>query len=198
MDEDKITTTDTDFSDDYAEALDATPKEVRMFIWSEAFNLILTAIAETYHLSESQKEAMKRVAIETLIGTITPISRQIKLSDAGITNELQDKVLEAINEEIVSRALAQVELYNELNEEQPEEAPVKTGPSEIATPTVKTVDAPSPAEVLASLQDRLTKPSTVAPITRDYSVTRSTPATKIIEEAPRSPSMDIYREAPEK
>ena len=197
MDEDKITTTDIEFSDDYAEALDTTPKEVRMFMWSEAFKLILTAIAETYKLTESQKEVVKRVAIETLIGTITPISRQIKLSDAGITNELQDKILEAINEEIVSRALAQVELYNELNEEQIEEASQKTGPSDVATPTVKAVNAPSPADVLASIQDRLTKPSTVAPITRDYSVTRATPAVKA-PDTPKMPSMDIYREAPEK
>ncbi len=197
MDEDKITTTDIEFSDDYAEALDATPKEVRMFMWSEAFKLILTAVAETYHLTEAQKEVVKRVTMETLVGTITPISRQIKLSDAGITNELQDKILDAINDEIVSRALVQVELYNELNQEQPEEDRVKTGPSETANPAAKTIDAPSPADVLASLQDRLTKPSTVAPITRDYSVNRASPIAKT-EEAPRSPSIDIYREAPEK
>lgn len=59
--------------------------------------------------------------------------------------------------------------------------------------------APSPAQVLANIQERLTKPTTVAPITRDYSVTRSPESsTPKVDASPRTPSMDIYREVPDK
>jgi hypothetical protein len=176
--------TPEEFPSDYAEALNSTPTDVRDFMWSDAFEFILKAIGDTYKLNDNQRDVVKRVTMETLVGTITPVSRQIRLSDVGITGELQDNILEAINEEIVSRALGQIELYNELNEEEKEE--VEQEKKDV-----------SPAQALANIQERLTKPSVVAPITRDYSVSRSA-ETKIEPEAPRTPSIDIYREVPEK
>ncbi|MEK7106296.1 MAG: hypothetical protein AAB895_02980 [Patescibacteria group bacterium] len=194
MNDDEIKTTEDnkeDFTDDYAVALDNTPEEVRNFIWSEAFKLILKAIGDTYRLNDEQRDVVRRVTIETLIGNITPIARQIRLSDVGMTGELQDNILEAINDEVISRALVQIELTNqEESQAQELEQESKSGPSE-------NMSAPSPAQALANIQERLTKPSTVAPITRDYSVSRNTESTPKDESSSRAPSMDIYREIPE-
>lgn len=181
-----------EFSDDYLEALEATPVEVRNFMWSEAFTLILTAIGETFKLSDEQREVVKRVTMETLVGTITPIGRRVRLSDAGMMGELQDNILEAINDEIISRALVQVELATE------KESEVETTDEKDGIGPKDTTDAPSPMQALASIQERLTKPSTLAPITRDYSVSRpETTTPKQNDVANKQPSIDIYRELPE-
>ncbi len=183
------TNTDADevtFSNDYEEALANTPPEVKAFMWSQAFDFILKAIGDTFKLNDKQRDEIKRVTMETLVGTITPVARQIRLSDVGVTGEVQDGVLGAINEEIVSRSLAQIEKVSEDIEYEKE-----------LKKQEEQENAPSPSQALANIQERLSKPMAVAPITRDYSVTRpSEPITKV-ESPAKSPSMDIYREIPE-
>lgn len=196
MDDQKLnTTTDIDeinFSNDYEEALANTPPEVRAFMWSDAFNFILKAIGDTYKLNDKQRDEVRRVTMETLVGTITPVARQIRLSDAGITGEVQDNVLEAINEEIVSRSLAQIEKVNEDTEYEKE---LKKQEDKVTASDL--TNAPSPSQALANIQERLSKPSAIAPITRDYSVSRAPEPTSKNESPVRAPSMDIYREIPE-
>jgi hypothetical protein len=177
---------EVNFSNDYEEALANTPPEVRAFMWSQAFSFILKAIGDNFKLNDKQRDEVRRVAMETLVGTIAPVARQIRLSDVGVTGEIQDGVLEAINEEIVSRSLAQIEKVTEDIEYEKELKKQEEQDS-----------APSPSQALANIQERLSKPSTIAPITRDYSVSRpSEPVTKT-ESPARAPSMDIYREIPE-
>jgi hypothetical protein len=192
MDEEITTTIDTqrdDFVDEYIEALDTIPEEVRQFLWSEAFTLILKAIGETYRLTEEQQKAVRRVVMGIVTDTSTPISRQIELSDAGITGDLQNKVLQAINDEILSRMAAQMEFEDGLLDQE------NTNTStEIAK--TQNVSAPSPLEALAMIKDRLAKPGSITPTKRDYSDTLTTtpntpPATSI-------KSIDPYRELPEK
>ncbi len=190
MENDNLKTTQNvnvsdDFVDEYSEALSAVPEEVRRFMWSDAFKIIIKAIAKTYNLSEEQSKVVEQIAVETLLEIITPIARQARLSSANITGDLQDAVLQAINEEIVSRALTQIEIQNDLDTE---EATAEETTSQAV------ISAPSPLEALASIQEKLAKPAAIAPIKRDYSLEKpaanSTPAQK--------PTFDIYREVPEK
>lgn len=55
--------------------------------------------------------------------------------------------------------------------------------------------ATSPAQALASIKERLSSPSIVAPITRDHSFTKSDGAEEKVAETPK---IDPYREIPEK
>ena len=172
-------------TDEYSDALEAVPAEVRRFMWSDAFKTIITTIGKAAKLDGRQTEIVKEIAIETLMETITPIARRAKLSSVGIDQELQDTILEAINDEIVSRALNQVEIETDLSVVESIENKIELQ---------ENTDAPSPTEALLSIQERLSKPTAIAPIKRDYSLEKpaanSTPAQK--------PTFDIYREVPEK
>jgi hypothetical protein len=192
MNEEELKINEYEETDDYAEALESTPIEVRSFMWSDTFSVILNTISDVYRLNDNQRDVLKSVVMETLVGTITPISRQIKLSDVGITGELQDKVLQSISQEILSRAI--VEIDNGLATE--EDSFFNT--ENIGSATAE-VQAPSPLQALNSIQERLTKPTTVAPITtRDYSINKSEQSTTThTEMSPKPKIMDIYRELPE-
>lgn len=184
MNEEEINTIEEE--DEYLETLESVPEEVRKFLWSDAFTTIVKAISSAHRLTPDQEVVLRDVAIKTLIGDTTPIARRSELGDAGISGDLQESILDAINEELISRAIFQVEEYKNLNID---ENPTRE----------QGISAPSPAQALANIKERLTKPSTVAPITRDYSVTRS-PDSSLpkVDPSTRAPSMDIYREIPEK
>lgn len=177
-----------DFSDEYAEALETVPPEVRAFMWSDAFNLLLKNISEAYKFSSNQYDVLRDVVMKTLVGTITPVSRRGALSEAGINNEVQDQVLQTINEEIVSRALTQIEEYKYLNEE--------TVSGEISSDQN---DAPSPIQALEAIKQRLSQNTVIASSTRDLS------SEKVKEDIKSSsiqnitkPQIDPYRELPDK
>jgi hypothetical protein len=117
------------------------------------------------------------------------------LSDSGIVGENQKNILSTIDQEIISRAVTQIENYKDEetlyqdNQNLDQETPVSINTE---------IQAPSPLQALNSIQERLTKPNTVAPITtRDYSVTKSEPAALQTDMSPKPKIMDIYRELPE-
>jgi hypothetical protein len=172
-----------ELSDEYSEALDMVPPEVRAFLWSDAFNIILNVISETYKLNNTQKDVVRNIAKETLIGVLTPVSRRTMLADVGIIGELQENILNAINDEIISRAIVQVENYNELHNNKD---------SELGT-DIEVLRAPTPTQALANIQERLSQPKIVTPSKRDYSVEKINTPT---QETLKAPSIDPYRELP--
>ncbi len=186
----KTTIDDQEFIDDYAEALNTVPPEVRAFLWSDVFTIILNVIGDTFKLNDNQKDMVRKVAKETLIGILTPVSRRIMLADVGIVGELQDNILNSINEEIISRALVQVEDYTELY-----------GNKDVSTETSinsnNIISAPSPVQALASIQERLSQASTIAPVKRDYSVEKPGEISSGTVTAPKPLAPDPYREMPE-
>ncbi len=191
MNPDELNTTinTTDYVDDYALALDSVPPEVRRFLWSEAFTLIIKATGDTYNLNDAQRDVLKRVVMETIVGTITPVSRRATLSEAGIVGETQEKILEAIDDEIIFRTLVQIQEYNDLytNKDNLENGTVAENLDKT------TISAPSPIQALASIKERLSQASTIATTKRDYSVDKSAPVQDIVK-----PKIDPYREPPTK
>ena len=188
MNENEVNTTALDdyLVDDYAIALNSVPPEVRAFMWSDVFAIILKVIGDTYKLNDKQREVLKSVAMETLIGTLTPVSRRVRLSDVGIVGETQDGILEAINEEIISRALVQIEEYKELK-----------GSEDTSFIPSEKIEAPSPVQALASIKERLSQPSNIASTKRDYSLEKPEVPDVSIQKIEK-PTIDPYRELPEK
>ena len=176
-----------EFSDEYAEALETVPPEVRAFMWSEAFNVLLNKIGEAYKLTANQNDVLRDVVMKTLVGTITPVSRQGILSGAGITNEIQDQVLQTVNEEIISRALTQIQEYNDLNQE------TETYDDSNAVENT----APSPIQALEAIKQRLSQNTTIASTKRDVSLENLEVKPSSIQDIAK-PSIDPYRELPDK
>lgn len=192
MNEEPLTTEET--SDEYLELLEAVPEEVRRFIWSDAFALIIQTISKAYTLTDQQSVTLKEITLEMLTDTTTPVAIRAKLSEVGILGDFQDTILQTIDEEIISRALAQIKKYNE------EESLLGETPSSETNFLVETKknereNAPSPVEALAMIKDRLSKPNTITPTKRDYS--NEIVAEPTISEAPTGiKSVDPYRELP--
>lgn len=164
------------------ESFDSIPEEVKDYIYSKKFVDLFTKFLAGEQLSVIDCDQLKgslygflaqENSEDDLIKTIHEVSKTADSSQRiidWIKTNVTDKVLDLV-----------VDAYVE-NEEDEEESSEETTGSE---------------KTFINIEDRLSKPSTVAPITRDYSVTRST-ETPNSEPAPRAPSMDIYREIPEK
>jgi phage FluMu gp28-like protein len=189
MDE-EIITTEENKKDEYLEALESIPPEVRRFMWSDAFTLILKAIGEAYKLNDSQKETLRQVVMGILTDTTTPIATRAKLSDVGISGELQENILNEINEEIISRVLVQIQEYKDYDELTKE---VSEG-DKVPTPEGPTV---SPVQALDNIKQALSQPTSIAPTKRDYSLEKLDTTIKQAPSEPRPKTMDIYRELPE-
>lgn len=170
MNEDDIKKEEQDLEDD----IFLVPEEVQDFVWSDAFDAFFDIAEKVIPLSPEEKKFMKLASYDIVL-------RNIPFEDAGkwllernIEKEKVVKMLYIIETELLKYVKAFIE--EETEEELPE-----------------AVSTPSPKEALMSIQERLSKPSAIAPIKRDYSLDK--PAS----EAPVSkPSFDIYREIPEK
>lgn len=172
MNTDPITTEDQVL----AAALQNVPAEVEDFMWSDAFTIIIDAVQETLGLTEDQKKRVRIASYDILTGlkTMEDISKDFSVDTPP---ELVAKILYAIDSEIITRAENITEFYTE-NPDESEQS---------------IQSAPSPADVLARLNQTLTKPATIAPVKREYSAPTTAPSEPITK-----PSVDPYREIPEK
>lgn len=180
MDQDNITTEEKELQ----EALLLVPEEVQDFMWSDAFEYILDAGEKVIPLSTEEKELTRQTAYDLLLQTTTIEKAGEKFVEGGMEKEKAVKILYFIDTEILKRARNIMQYEDDIN-------------AQIAD--LDKVEAPSPMQAMANIQERLTKPMTVAPITRDYSITHvPQPITPKVDVAPASSSMDIYREVPDK
>jgi hypothetical protein len=163
----EIITNEEEVSDDYLEVLESVPAEVRRFMWSEAFTLIIKTIAKAYKLTDGQKEVLRRVTTQILTNTDTPVLTRTQFADIGITGENQENILKSIEEEIVSRALVQIVKYDD-EIELTEEALYETGGADHIASTAS-LEAPSPAQTISIIAERLSKPASITPTKRDLS-----------------------------
>jgi hypothetical protein len=167
---------------DFEEALLLVPEEVQDFMWSDAFEYILDTAEKVIPLSKDEKDSMRRAAYDLLINLSDIETTGERLVSGGIDKEKVVKILYIIDTEILAAAKNIMEYEDDITNQ---------------ISKLNEGSAPSPMQALASIQERLTKSSTVAPITRDYSVTRATEVAQKTDSAPKAPSMDIYREIPE-
>ncbi len=169
------------------DAFDKIPEEVKHYIYSKIFVTSFEKLCSDENLEKDSVTQLKGslygylAQIETedgLLRSIHSVSKSIESSQ---------RIIDWIKKEVTEKVLSLVvDAYVEDGEEENTEKENLT-------------QNQSPAQALANIQERLTKPIAVAPITRDYSVTRAPePISPKTDTAPRTASMDMYREVPDK
>lgn len=170
-------------------AFDTIPEEVLQFIISDAFQVLISGIQKVLALSDIQMEQLKTGALAVLLRLKSADLVYQEFLDSGIEEELAQKMMYAIQTELVERAVNITDFYT--NDPTEEEEGESAGQSGIDPEKVKA--APSPEDILASLEERLTKSRVVTPTTRTYDQAPQSSAP-----VPVKRSIDPYREIPEK
>lgn len=167
------------------ESFDNIPEEVKHYIYGKDFVASLDKLCSDEGLTKNETVQLRGALYgylaqvqteEVLVKTIQSISKSI---------ESNQRIIDWIKKEVTDKVLSMV-VTAYVDDEEDEEESIDSEK-----------DTQDKQYSLGGIQDRLTKPSVVAPITRDYSVTRATEVSPKTESTPRAPSMDIYREIPE-
>jgi hypothetical protein len=192
-------TTKTNEDRIFEEAFSSAPMEVADFISDPYFDLIIEAMEETIPLEKNQVSIVRTGACEIALGmkSMNQFAKEC-LEQNLFTSEVMAKTLYAIDQEILERVFT---ILEEKDIEDKEKESLLEEKAELGgtSTKLKTEQAPSPLQALNSIQERLTKPTIVTPITtRDYSINKSEqPTTTQTEMSPKPKIMDIYRELPE-
>lgn len=175
MDNETITKEDIEFNT----AFENIPEEVEDFMWSDAYNIIIDSIQQSLGLTDQQKQRVRIASYELLLNRKTMVDIAQDFSK-DIQPELTAKILYAIENEILNRAINLTEFYTD-ETEIPERVSFEKKPSDF----------------FSHINQSLTTPTTIAPLKKTYDsngpvVTQpsKTPDTK--------PAIDPYREIPEK
>jgi|GEM_PF-4162998 len=169
---------------DYELALESTPKEVRDFLWSDTYKKIVEGIIKTCNLTPSQGEVVSDVLFDLTINAIDDVTARAKLSGVGVSEINQEKIFNLGYEFIISPSISEAEETVDLPE------------TEYAEEEAENKEVLTQNDPLANLATRLSQPSAIAPVKRDYSIT-STPTTSTPLATPQK-TFDPYRELPEK
>lgn len=162
------------------------PEEVSDFMFGGQLDDVVSEISTLIEKPEEKLKIENDITF-FLLGITSAQELNIHIDNLSITEEHRDKIKTIIQEKVANEIALIMEVHEEMDS------------PNLTTESVDSSNAPSPLQAMASIQERLTKPTTVAPITRDYSVTRAPEtSTPKVDMAPRTPSMDMYREAPDK
>lgn len=161
------------------EAFRLIPEEVQSYIYSDKFTKALNALCVEKNISQNDRDTLE-VALfgylaqieteESLLKTISTISPTPEINQAIITWVVANVTTPILS--LVINAAAQDD-----NED--------TSTEKVQVSTSNTT------QTLASIKDRLSQNSVIAPVQRDYSVEKP-------QGASSTPIIDPYRELPEK
>ncbi|MFZ4500108.1 MAG: hypothetical protein ACOYMZ_01260 [Minisyncoccia bacterium] len=166
------------------DALSGVPEEVQSFMWGPSFETIIKTMQQTLALTDEQTTTVQNDSYMLLIQLSTMEEIYKKWVNLSIPEELVVKILYLIDREILSRAKDITDFFTSDEDETFEDT------------TTKTVSAPSPSEVLATLGARLSQSSVIVPSKRDYSMDTQSGEKPGMQQS--TPSIDPYRELPEK
>jgi hypothetical protein len=161
------------------ESFENIPDEIKHYIYSDSFNDSFKKMCEDQRFSPDDINKLKTSLYsylaqieseEQLITTINSVSKNPE-SNQKVMNWVQEKVTDKILEILTNAYLD--------SDDSPEgEVPV----TEVSV-----------TQSLASIKERLSSPSTVAPITRDHSFSKNE---SVVEKVVEKPKIDPYRELP--
>lgn len=163
----------------FDEAFQTLPSEVEDFMWSELYTKTIDSIKEVAGLDAEKAEVVRLLGYDVLIGEKTLEKAGKELLEKGFTQEQVVKVLVLINEGVLTKA----QNINEYFTPEPEET-ISTENMPDSTP----IQPPAP-DVLSSLKERITVPTTIKPIT--------TPVQQKPVEQQTKTTVDPYRELPQ-
>ncbi|MCC7436716.1 hypothetical protein IT402_02495 [Candidatus Nomurabacteria bacterium] len=168
----------------FENALANTPEEVRSFLWSDTYQNILNALQKKFSLSDEQKSIINDIIFGSLTKTITESKVEESVEKIVLDEEKKTELLSYVFYYFIEPSIQKTEEIFEL--EKKEESDQET-----------TSFAPSPAQALESIKERLSQSVKIAPVKRDYSLEKSsgesTQSQNIVK-----PSIDPYREIPDK
>jgi hypothetical protein len=158
-----------EYIDTYEEALDATPPEVRDFLLGDAFNGIIQGFKKKFSLTQDQTEIVSEIMHDSVLGLSKEEDAIQKMTDVGITDEIQDKILQLGYALIIAPSIQEAQNATEEAEE------IKQQP---------------PLQVTANIQNRLkaSPPASSTPM-REYFSSSQQPASV---PAPQIPKKDAF------
>jgi hypothetical protein len=166
-----------EYIDTYEEAIDVAPPEVRDFLWSDAFKGIIEGFKKEFSLTEAQAATVSEIMHDAVLGLAKEDESVQKMTDAGISDETQDKIIQ-LGYALIVAPSAQ-EAQNTAQEE-----------SDFALQPPQT-----PIEVAANIQDRLKASRPTSAIEREYNAPLATPAPTPAPQIPKKdPTSDPYHE----
>ncbi len=166
------------------------PQEVKRYIYSTFFLDSLKRMIAAEQLESLGAQRLKGALYGYLAQTETEDGLLQTIHSVSKSIESSQRIIDWIKKEVTEKVLDLVVDSYMINEDEETEDEITKEES---------LKLSSPQQALPSIQERLTKPVTVAPITRDYSVARAPePSTPKADIAPAKSSMDIYREVPDR
>lgn len=160
------------------------PEEIKAYVYSSSFVKSFEDLCLSENLSKEETTKL-RVSLYSYISQLeTEEELLVSINSISKNIESNQKIIDWVREKVVEKILTLVtEAY--INEEVDEETDDSS--KENLTPTSKIP--------LSSVQERLSQITTIVPSKRDYSVEKPVPTP---EEIPKKPTIDPYRELPEK
>jgi hypothetical protein len=157
------------------------PEEVRFFLYKGPFNKAIEDISEEFMLTVEQKTFVNSAVLAHILGSLDDNSIESILQQTQLSQEMVFKIKSRVSEKILRPLLDYVEMAME-----------EEGERDIGNP-INNTRSVSPTQALASIKERLSSPSTVAPITRDHSFSKNE---SVVEKVVEKPKIDPYRELP--
>lgn len=162
------------------DAMEELPEELRSFLFDGEFEKVFEPYKKDFP-DQEKLIGIKNRTLEFILGIIPITELKIVIENSTNNTQLIDTLKKDIQEKIVDEILLLFQIHSEM------ESKTYSNKAKIET-------APSPADVLARLNQNLTKPTILAPTKREYS-TPPTPTITNIEPATK-PAIDPYREIP--
>lgn len=165
--------------------LENTLPKIRLFLWSDAYSVLIKSIAKPYKLTEAQVTAFKDVVFDIIIGYLSEAEAKNKLNEAGIPQSNQEKLFLLAHEYIIAPLLAEVEDTPLLISDEEDEELEGIAAPEVQNDSKKELQD----TVLQNITHKLQKTTVIAPSKRSHTVEKTTET--------KTPHTDPYREIPE-
>lgn len=171
----------------YDDFIENTPIEIRTFLWSDAFTILVKGVAKACKLTDEQTIALKDILFDIIIGYTGEAEVRNKLNEIKVPQATQEKLFALAYETIINPA---VELAQDAYEIKANE--IKEKPAEPETPEqTETPESIIKKDiVLENITQKIKQTAVIAPTKRDYSIESNKQTT-----APAH--TDPYREIPQ-
>lgn len=161
---DDETETTTLLGNKIKDALSGVPEEVKTFMWSTEYQIIIDTIQKTLLLTDKEKDLVKYGSYQLLLGIKTMEGLAGEWSATGMNPELIMKILYIIHEEILTRAQNITEFFTRNSDEIDDAYDQLDNENGVE----KKVPELNPSNSLATLSDRLKQASIATSAKREY------------------------------
>lgn len=159
------------------------PEEVQSYIYGATFTKAFNTLCVEKKLSQNDRDTLEVALFDYLAQAKTEESLLKTVSSISPTPEVNQAIITWVITYVTTPIFSLI--VNKEAQEEDEDAGESI--ENQSTP----LSAPSPTQALASIKDRLSQNTVIAPTKRDYSIEKS-------EGSVSTPIIDPYRELPEK